>query len=77
MPWCNLFATLSPADLSVPRYGGLLLVHTGLRTMLRGLQTERERLKQHIESENLPGGGGNAALVANLKNALSQVSFCV
>ncbi|KAG0422111.1 hypothetical protein HPB47_002033 [Ixodes persulcatus] len=48
-------------------------VHTGLRTMLRGLQTERERLKQHIESENLPGGGGNAALVANLKNALSQL----
>lgn len=47
-------------------------VHAGLRTMLRGLQTERERLKQHIESENLPGGGGNAALVANLKNALSQ-----
>ncbi|EEC04850.1 oxysterol-binding protein 3, putative, partial [Ixodes scapularis] len=56
----------------VSRLCGTYKMHTGLRTMLRGLQTERERLKQHIESENLPGGGGNAALVANLKNALSQ-----
>lgn len=47
-------------------------VHSGLRTMLRSLQTERERLKQHLESESTASCGTNAALIANLKNALTQ-----
>lgn len=47
-------------------------VHSGLRTMLRSLQTERERLKQHLESESTASCGTNAALIANLRNALTQ-----
>ncbi|XP_075732806.1 oxysterol-binding protein-related protein 6 isoform X3 [Rhipicephalus microplus] len=47
-------------------------VHSGLRTMLRSLQTERERFKQHLESESAASCGSNAALIANLKNALTQ-----
>ncbi|KAH7983997.1 hypothetical protein HPB52_016044 [Rhipicephalus sanguineus] len=36
-------------------------VHSGLRTMLRSLQTERERLKQHLESESAASSDGSAA----------------
>ncbi|KAK8768822.1 hypothetical protein V5799_014715, partial [Amblyomma americanum] len=50
----------------------LEVFHSGLRTMLRSLQTERERLKQHLESETTASCGSNAALIANLKNALTQ-----
>ncbi|XP_064466170.1 oxysterol-binding protein-related protein 6-like [Ornithodoros turicata] len=46
-------------------------VHAGLRTMLRSLQTERERLKQHLEAEP-PSSSGNATLLASLKNSLTQ-----
>lgn len=47
-------------------------IHSGLRSMLRSLHTERERLKQILENEGLPSESGSGSLITTLKNSLNQ-----
>lgn len=47
-------------------------VHSGLRAVLRSLQTERERLKQVLEAESVPSNSCSGALITSLRNNLNQ-----
>ncbi|GFT49815.1 oxysterol-binding protein-related protein 6 [Nephila pilipes] len=47
-------------------------VHSGLRSVVRSLQTERERLKQVLEAESVPSNSSSGALITSLRNSLNQ-----
>ncbi|XP_022249828.1 oxysterol-binding protein-related protein 3-like isoform X2 [Limulus polyphemus] len=47
-------------------------VHDGLRTVNRSLHTERERMKQLLESEGIPSCSNSGTLITNLRNSLAQ-----
>ncbi|XP_035214822.1 oxysterol-binding protein-related protein 3-like isoform X2 [Stegodyphus dumicola] len=47
-------------------------VHSGLKSVVRSLQTERERLKQVLETESVPSNSNSGALIASLRNSLNQ-----
>ncbi|XP_015919304.1 oxysterol-binding protein-related protein 6 isoform X2 [Parasteatoda tepidariorum] len=65
----------SPNSLSKYREEFLVLakeVHSGLRSVVRSLQTERERLKQVLEAESVTCSSSSGALIASLRNTLNQ-----
>lgn len=47
-------------------------VHYGLKSVVRSLQTERERLKQVLETENVLSSSNSNSLVSSLRNLLNQ-----
>lgn len=54
----------------------LLTVVSQIGQVLRGLQTEREKLRQALESEsNLLASHNTTAIIAALRNNLNQVSL--
>lgn len=54
----------------------LLTVVSQIGQVLRGLQTEREKLRQALESEsNLLASHNTTAIIAALRNNLNQVNY--
>ncbi|GIZ01772.1 oxysterol-binding protein-related protein 6 [Caerostris extrusa] len=47
-------------------------VHSGLKSVVRSLQTERERLKQVLEAESVQSSSSSSAVITSLRNSLNQ-----
>ncbi|KAG8198634.1 hypothetical protein JTE90_026530 [Oedothorax gibbosus] len=68
-------SSLSSSSISKYREEFIVLakeVHGGLKSVVRSLQTERERLKQVLETETVPSNSNNGVLITSLRNTLNQ-----